>query len=91
MFSLFSSKPSIKAFKVSLNSDRNKKHGIAADSLRRLKEKCQKKFKIETFCFYLAKDATQVEEEDFFTSLEPQTHLIIVGKDEEVKTGKVTK
>lgn len=88
MFSLFSSKASLKAFKVSLNSDRNKKHGIAADSLLRLKEKCREKFKIEVFSFYLAKDATLIDEEEFFTSLEPQTHLIVAEKDEEVKTGE---
>lgn len=89
MFSLFSSKPSLKALKVSINADRTKKHGIAADSLERLREKCQGKFKIENCNIYHAKDATLIEDEEFFASLEPQTHLIVAGDGEEVKTGEL--
>lgn len=89
MFSLFSSKPAIKAVKVSLNSDRIKKYGIATESLERLREKCKEKFKIDNCNIYLAKDATLIDDEDFFVSLEPQTHLIVACVDEEVKTGEL--
>lgn len=89
MFSLFLTKKSLKAVKVSLNNERSKKYGIAAESLQMLIQKIREKFKIEDCKIYLAKDATLIQDEEFFELLEPQTHLIIAKNDEEVKTGKI--
>lgn len=106
-------KKPLKGFKVT-GIDRDKKYGIAADSLKMLKEKAAEKFKVFSICFcienssfpqqkfvllltffqmknckiYLAKDGTEVQDEIYFDSIEPQTLFVAAAPDAIVKTGE---
>lgn len=52
MFNLFKSSAILKGYKVT-NVDRTKKYGIAANSLKMLKDKASKKFSVSFFLVFL--------------------------------------
>lgn len=85
MFNFFK-KPELKGFKVCNNRERNKKHGIAAGSLEKLREKIADKFKMENFDLYF--NGTLINENDYFTSIPNQSVIILVEDGDELKTGK---
>lgn len=94
MFNFFS-KPSvsselktkIKGYKVSRNSERSKKFGIAAGSLEMLKTKVGTKLKMKKFNLFLS-DGLEIDDEDYFQSLPAQSVIIVAEDGEEVKTGR---
>lgn len=51
--------------------------GICADSLRLLKNKVQEKFFVQGPMAVFLEDGTLVCDEDYFSSLEPQTKLFV--------------
>lgn len=87
MFNIFRKKSAdLKGFKVCLNLERNKKYGIAADSLKTLVQKIKDKFKLDAFeIFY---DGTILSEEEFFKLIPCNSQIVIVRNGEEYKTGK---
>lgn len=96
MFSLFGKKAtsstslaSMKGYKVSLNSNRSKRYGIAANSLEMLKQKIISKLSLESFKLFLS-DGSLIDDEDYFQSIAAQSLIIIAENDEEVKTGEST-
>lgn len=52
MFNLFKSSAILKGYKVT-NVERTKKYGIAANSLKMLKDKASKKFSVSFFLVFL--------------------------------------
>lgn len=86
MFNFFKNKTDLKGFKVCTNAERNKKYGIAADSLKTLIEKIKNKFQIENFDLYF--DGTLLSDE-FFKTIPNNSHIVIVKHGEEYKTGKL--
>lgn len=92
MFNLFkatssSTNSSMKGFKVSTNEERSKKYGIAANSLKMLREKISSKLNLKLFKLFLS-DGILIDDEDYFQSIAAQSHIIVAGNDEEIKTGK---
>jgi DNA fragmentation factor, 40 kD, beta subunit len=91
MFNFFAStgKPGpVKGFKVSLNSDRSKKYGIAANSFGAMKQKISAKFNLEVFDLF-SSDGSLIDDEDYFLSLPAQSLLIVAEEGEDVKTGRL--
>lgn len=89
MFSFFKKSPDkalIKGFKVSLSTDRSKKHGIAANSIKTLRDKIEKKFKISHFNLFLS-DGSLLDDEEYFHTLLSQSDIIVAPEGEEIKTG----
>lgn len=85
MFNFFS-KNVMKGFKVCKNTERNRKFGIAADTLKVLFEKIAEKFKIENFeLFY---NNCLLSDENFFKTIPNQSIIIIVEEGDEYKTGE---
>lgn len=102
------------------NVKRDKKYGIAANSLEMLKNKASAKFNVSAdsislcvvgwpwiiliLCIYplfyvfwfqinnarlfLAKDGTEVQDEEYFGTLEAQTLFIVATECDDVKTGE---
>lgn len=90
MFNFFAStsdKRPVKGFKVSLNSDRLKKYGIAADTIEKMKQKITAKFGLKEFQLFSA-DGSLIDDEDYFFSLPSQSVLIVAKEGEDVKTGE---
>lgn len=85
MFNFFKS-GNLKGFKVCKNEEQDKKYGIAADSLEKLKEKVKEKFKVEKFDFYF--NGSLIIDDDYFNSLPNQSLIIIVNEGDVLKTGK---
>ena len=53
--------------------------GIVAASLQELKYKAEAKFALST-CLVFLEDGTEIDNEEYFWSLERQTKLIVVGR-----------
>lgn len=94
MFNLFSKQSTsqsiqIKGLKVSLNSDRSKKFGIAASSLAALRKKVETKFNFKNFNLYLH-DGSLIapDDEEYFQTIPPQSMIIVGQNEEEIKTGQ---
>lgn len=113
MFGLFGggAKKPLKGYKIT-TVNRQQKYGIAADSLKMLKDKASAKLKvsisvkflmiyikfiisfrkfiqqIDNCRVYLAKDGTEIQDEAYFETIEPQTIFVIASADTPVKTGK---
>lgn len=89
MFNFLKSNPApMKGFKVTLNSDRSKKFGIASNSLENLKTKIKEKFAIKEFDLFLH-DGSLIDDKEYFLSLAPQSLIIVAVKGEEIKTGEI--
>ena len=72
----------LKGVKVSLDSCREVKKGIGAKSLRDLQEKIINKFEMSSknrIKIFLT-DGTEIDDEEYFQRLLPQTHLIATAK-----------
>lgn len=80
--------PENKGFKVVLNNERLKKYGVAASNLAMMREKIKSKFKLNDFELFL-NDGSLIEDEDeeFFSTIQPQSLIIVAKKGEEVKSG----
>lgn len=91
MFNFFpstSKNEPVRGFKVSLNSDRTKKYGIAANSLEAIQEKISAKFDLKIFDLY-SSDGSLIDDEEYFLSLPAQSMIIVAKEGEDVKTGKL--
>lgn len=106
MFGFFGgAKKPLKGYKITA-VDRKHKYGIAANSLKMLKDKASAKLKVRVILMlnheflmilfglqiddcrvYLAKDGTEIQDENYFETIEPQTLFIIASAETEVKTG----
>lgn len=76
----------IKGFKVARTSNRDKKHGIAANSLEALRNKVTAKFNLEKFNLFL--DGSLIDNEEYFLTIPAQSLIILAEDGEEVKTGE---
>jgi hypothetical protein len=85
MFNLFRNKTDLKGFKVCTNAERNKKYGIAADSLEALVQKIKNKFDLDEFELFF--DGTCISDENFFRVIPSNSQIVIVTQGEEYKTG----
>ncbi|XP_031618734.1 DNA fragmentation factor subunit beta [Contarinia nasturtii] len=86
MFGLFGSfKRPLKGYKIT-TIDRKKKYGVAADSLQMLKDKASVKLKIENCRVFLARDGTEIQDDTYFATIEPQTLFVIATDVHLVKT-----
>ncbi|KAG5683727.1 hypothetical protein PVAND_012992 [Polypedilum vanderplanki] len=83
MFNFFKNKTDLKGFKVCSNTERNKKYGIAADSLKSLTQKIKDKFNIDNFDLFF--DGMLISDE-FFKTLPNNSQIVIVKNGEEYKT-----
>lgn len=79
-----------KGYKVTRNSERSKKYGIAASSLEMLRTKIVKKFNLKLFNLFLS-DGSLIEDEDYFQSIPAQTLIIVAEDGEDVKTGEFSR
>jgi hypothetical protein len=87
MFDFLKAKPvALKGLKVVLNSDRQRKYGMASNSLESLKTKISEKFKNEKFDLYL-NDGSLIEDEDYFQSIPAQSVIVVAEEGEVVKSG----
>ena len=68
----------LKGFKVSINTSSDTKKGIGAKSLKDLQEKIIKKFELSSKIgiHIFLNDGTEIDDEEYFQRLPPQTHLI---------------
>lgn len=78
----------MKGYKVSLNSDRSRKYGVAANSLIMLRTKIAQKFNLKDFNLFLSDGSAIDTDEDFFLSIPQQSLIIVAHEGEDVKTGK---
>ena len=67
----------LKGYKVTLESDRSVRKGIAASSLAHLKEKAKLKFNLSQVYVFLPDGTALDADEEFFSSLSSQSHLIL--------------
>lgn len=86
MFS-FLKRNELKGFKVCRNNEKQKKYGIAADSLKKLQEKIANKFKIEKFELFFKN--VLINSEEYFSSIPNQSMIVVVDEGDELKTGKI--
>lgn len=73
-----------KAFKIT-DSKREVKKGVVAASLEDLTAKVTKKLELPTeseFTVVLEVDGTEIDDDEYFATLDPQTSLMILHKDE---------
>ena len=73
----------LKGLKVSMDTERDSKKGIAAKSLQDLQQKVVQKFNLPSkkkIRLFLP-DGTEVDDEEYFQNLPPQSHLIATLKD----------
>ncbi|KAJ6649738.1 DNA fragmentation factor subunit beta [Pseudolycoriella hygida] len=66
--------------------NRTKKYGVAANSLKMLKDKASVKLNITKPELYIAKDGTAVLDEDYFSTIAPQTLFIVATHKDKVQT-----
>ena len=87
MFQFFNKTPTPqnKGFKVVINNDRLKKYGIASPNLKIMRKKIKEKFKKLDFDLFL-NDGSQIEDEEFFSTIQAQSLIIVAEKGEEVKS-----
>lgn len=80
--------PVTRGFKVSLNSDRSKKVGVAATSLEAFRKKVEKRFGINNFNLFLS-DGSLIDptDEDYFMTVPVQSLIIVAEIGDEIKTG----
>lgn len=83
----FLNKRELKGFKVCKNEEKQKKYGIAAESLKKLREKITDKFKIEKFDLFFKKSL--INSEEYFSSIPNQSVIVVVNEGDELKTGKI--
>lgn len=78
-----------KGYKVT-DVRRDKKFGVAAQSLKELIEKSRKKLEVSVNCaecrVYVAEDGTLVDDDEYLASLPPQTLLILIRNNENMVT-----
>lgn len=84
MFNFFK-KNELKGFKVCKNCEKNRRYGIAAETLEKLKEKIREKFKIEKFNLFFEKSL--ILDEEFFQSIPNHSLIVVVDDGDELKTG----
>ncbi|KAL9924737.1 DNA fragmentation factor-related protein 4 isoform 2-T2 [Glossina fuscipes fuscipes] len=75
----------MKGYKITDN-ERSKKYGIGSNSLQMLKNKAKIKFPIKDVRLYLAADGCEVTDEDYFSTLEPQTLFVVAGPETIITT-----
>uniref|UniRef100_A0A1A9WXI4 CIDE-N domain-containing protein n=1 Tax=Glossina brevipalpis TaxID=37001 RepID=A0A1A9WXI4_9MUSC len=75
----------MKGYKITDN-ERSKKYGVGSNSLQMLKNKAKLKFSIKDLRIYLAADGCEVTDEDYFSTLEPQTLFIVAGPETIITT-----
>lgn len=80
----------VRGFKVSLNSDRSKKYGVAASSLEAFRKKIETKFGLKSFDLFLT-DGSLIDptDEDYFSTVPVQSLIIVAEDGEDIKTGKL--
>lgn len=78
----------LKGYKVTLNNDRTKKFGIAANSLEMLRRKISEKFALKSKFNLVLSDGFILSSEEYFQTIPAQTVVIVAVDGEEVKTGK---
>ena len=77
----------LKGFKVCNNKQKDKKLGVAAVSLEKLKEKIEEKFKIENFDLYF--NGVLINDNNYFESIPNQSFITILEDGDVLKTGEV--
>ena len=87
MFSFLRSNAELKGFKVCKSEERTRKFGIAASSLKDLREKIKIKLKIENFDLYF--DKSLISDEDYFKFIPNQSIIVAVSEGDILKTGEV--
>lgn len=86
MFSLFSNiKSETKGYKIA-DKSRSRKIGIAADSLKTLKQKASEKLNIPNCKLFLSSDGIEVDDESYFKTLPAQTLFIVAENNGDIKT-----
>ncbi|KAG4065921.1 hypothetical protein HA402_008917 [Bradysia odoriphaga] len=68
------------------NVNRTRKIGVAANSLKMLLDKASVKLNIRKPSLYVAKDGAAVLDEDYFSTLAPQTLFIVATQQDKVQT-----
>lgn len=85
MFNFFK-KQELKGFKVCNNKQKNRKLGVAVESLQKLREKIVEKFKVENFDLYF--NGFEINDDDYFSSIPNQSVITIVEDGDVLKTGE---
>lgn len=86
MFNFFK-KQELKGFKVCNNKQKNRKLGVAVESLQKLREKIVEKFNVENFDLYFNGIAL-INDDDYFSSIPNQSVITIVEDGDVLKTGE---
>lgn len=78
----------VRGFKVSLNSDRTKKYGLAAGSLEAFRLKVLQKFGLKNFNLFLT-DGSLIDptDEEYFMTVPAQSVIIVAENGDDIKTG----
>lgn len=86
MFNFFK-KTELKGIKVCKNREKNRKYGMAAETLEKLREKIKAKLKIEKFDLFFEKSL--ILDEEFFQSIPNHSLIVVVDEGDELKTGNM--